>query len=174
MNKNIKVIKKVNVRTGDKVLVISGKSKGKTGKVEKVIPEDNRCVVSGINMVIKHKKARSQTQKSERKEVEGTIDISNVMIVCPKCDKATRIGNEVRGGAKHRICKKCGEILDKKYVKPKKKDVADEKKETEGEEKKAEKKVLTRREVKHTAESTIKKPSKVTAKTAFHRNMGGE
>jgi large subunit ribosomal protein L24 len=175
MDKNVKEVKRVNVRAGDKVLVIAGKCKGKSGKVEKVIPETNRCVVTGINMVIKHKKARSQTQKSERKETEGTIDISNVMIICPKCDKATRVSHAVKDNVKHRVCKKCGEVIDKKYVKPKKKDVADDKKEAEGEaEKKTEKKPLVRREVKHTAESIIKKPAKPVAKTSFHRNMGGE
>ena len=174
MNK-VKEVKKVNVRTGDKVVVISGKGKGKTGKVEKVIAEKNRCVVTGVNMVVKHKKARSQTQKSERKTTEGTIDISNVMIVCPKCDKATRVGNEIKDKAKHRVCKKCGEVLDKKYVKPKKKDIADDKKGAETEtDKKTDKKPLARREVRHTAESTIKKPTKGMTKTSFHRNMGGE
>jgi large subunit ribosomal protein L24 len=172
--KKVKVIKKVNVRVGDTVLVLSGKDKGKTGKVEKVFSETNRCVVTGVNMVIKHKKARSQTQKNERKETEGTIDISNVMIVCPKCDRAIRIAHEIRDNVKHRVCRKCGEILDKKYVKPKKKDTADDKKEAETEEKKPEKKPLARREVKHTAESTIKKPTNITSVKQFHRNLGGE
>jgi large subunit ribosomal protein L24 len=165
----------VNVRVGDTVLVISGKDKGKKGKVENVNPETNRCVVTGVNMVIKHKKARSQTQKSERKSIEGTIDISNVMIICPKCDKATRVSNTRKDGIKHRICKKCGEVLDKKYIKPKKKDIADDKKEAEPEDKKAEKKPLQRREVKHTAESVIKKPtSTVKPSTKLPRKMGGE
>ena len=113
-------------------------------------------------------------RQSGRTKEEGTIDISNVMIICPRCDKATRVSSVIKDNVKHRVCKKCGEVLDKKYVKPKKKDLTDGKKEAEGEEKKAEKKVLARREVKHTAESVIKKPSKVTSKTAFHRNMGGE
>jgi large subunit ribosomal protein L24 len=174
MNK-IKTVKKVNVRVGDTVLVISGKDKGKKGKVEQVYSETNRCVVTGVNMVVKHKKARSQTQKSERKTMEGTIDISNVMIICPKCDKATRIGHAVKDSSKHRICKKCGEVLDKKYVKPKKKDAAQEQKELKDEQKKTEKKPLARREVKHTAESVIKKPA-VTIKpsTKLPRKMGGE
>jgi len=167
-----------NVRVGDMVLVISGKDKGKKGKVERVDAEKGRCVVAGVNMIVKHQKARSQTQKSERKTKEGTIDISNVMILCPKCDKATRVGNQIKDGAKHRVCKKCGEILDKKYVKPKVK--ADEKKDDKTEtteEKKVEKKPLARRQVKHTAESVVKKPVAKTkvSNTQFHRkSMGGE
>jgi large subunit ribosomal protein L24 len=173
--KKEKEIKKVNVRVGDTVVVISGKGKGKKGKVENVDMETNRCVVTGVNMVIKHKKARSQTQKSERKSIEGTIDISNVMIVCPKCDKATRVGSSKKDGVKHRVCKKCGEVIDKKYVKPKKKDTADEKKEAEAEEKTTEKKPLQRREVKHTAESVIKKPTAtIKPSTKLPRKMGGE
>jgi transcription initiation factor TFIIIB Brf1 subunit/transcription initiation factor TFIIB len=97
------------------------------------------------------------------------------MIICPRCDKATRVGKEVVENSKHRVCKKCGEVLDKKYVKPKKKDTAGDKKETETEDKKTEKKPLQRREVKHTAESVIKKPAAtIKPSTKLPRKMGGE
>jgi large subunit ribosomal protein L24 len=167
-----KEIKKVNVRVGDEVVVITGKDIGKKGKITAVNPETNRCIVTGVNMIIKHKKARSQAQKSERKRQEGSIDISNVQIVCSKCGKATRVGSKEIVGVKHRICKKCGEILDKKYVKPKTKDKTDDRKEEAA---KTEKKPLVRREIKHTAESVIKKPNvKIAPSTKLPRKMGGE
>jgi ribosome-binding protein aMBF1 (putative translation factor) len=97
------------------------------------------------------------------------------MIVCPRCDRATRVAHIEKDNSKHRVCKKCGEVLDKKYVKPKKKDAPIDKKEAEGEEKKTEKKPLQRREVKHTAESVIKKPTTmIKPSTKLPRKMGGE
>ena len=89
--------------------------------------------------------------------MEGSINISNVQIVCGKCGKATRIGHQIEGDVKHRICKKCGNILDKKFVKAKTKDA--ENQEVPAAEQKVAKKPLQRREVKHVAESTIKKPA---------------
>lgn len=155
-------IKKVNVRVGDEVVVIAGTYKGKKGKVLSVNPTDNTCVVKDVNIISKHKKMRKQGEKSEIKKMEGSIDISNVQIVCGKCGKATRVGHQIDDKkVKHRVCKKCGNVLDKKYVKPKTK--AEEKAEVAAEEK-ATKKPLQRREVKHVAESTVKKPA--SAKTA--------
>jgi large subunit ribosomal protein L24 len=171
MDKNVKIVKKVNVRVGDEVVVIAGKDKGKKGKIVSVNPETNKCIVGNVNFVIKHKKARSQTQKSERKKQESGIDISNVEILCPKCGKATRVSHAEKEGAKHRVCKKCGEVIDKKYVKIKAKDKAEDKKTEEND--KTEKKPLQRREVKHTAESVIKKTSKVAAKINTPRKLGG-
>lgn len=154
-------IKKLNIRVGDEVVVIAGTYKGKKGKVLSVNPSDNTCVVKDVNIISKHKKMRKQGEKSEIKKMEGSIDISNVQIVCGKCGKATRVGHQIDNKVKHRVCKKCGNVLDKKYVKPKTK--TEEKAEVAAEEKAA-KKPLQRREVKHVAESTVKKPA--TAKTA--------
>jgi large subunit ribosomal protein L24 len=175
MEHKVKEVKNVNVRVGDEVVVIAGKDIGKKGKVTAVNPETNRCIVSGVNMITKHKKARSQGQKAERKKLEGSVDISNVQILCAKCDKATRVGHAEVSGIRHRVCKKCGAVLDKKYIKAKTKDKAEDKKE-EAKEEKAAKKPLQRREVKHTAESTIKKPAgaKVSPSTKLPRKMGGE
>jgi len=154
-----------SIRRGDTVVIIAGKDKGKKGKVVFVDPINGRCVVEGTNIVIKHKKARSANQKSSREKQPGSIDISNVQIIC-KCGKATRVGH--KDGK--RICVKCGEVLDKKYVKPKEK----AKEETEIVEEKAEKKPLVRREVKHTADVKIKKPTNMGAPSAgaTHRKIG--
>jgi large subunit ribosomal protein L24 len=169
-------VRKVNVRAGDEVVVIAGKDTGKKGKVLSVNPETNRCIVAGINMVTKHMKARSQAQKSELKKIEGSVDISNVQILCAKCGKATRVAHKDDGGVKHRVCKKCGEILDKKYVKAKAK-TESKKDAEEKDEKPAAKKPLQRREVKHVAESAVirtPKGVKAAPSTKLPRKMGGE
>ena len=158
-------VNKVNVRVGDSVVILAGNYKGKKGKIIAVDPENNTCKVEGVNIVTKHKKMRKQGEKSELKKMEGSINISNVQIVCSKCGKATRVGHKIENDVKHRVCQKCGNVLDKKFVKAKAKDEevkeATEKTATET------KKPLQRREVKHVAESTIKKPAaKKTETTA--------
>ena len=112
----------MTVKKGDNILVIAGKDKGKTGKVLEVFPESNRVLVDGINVVTKHKKARSQQDKSGIFKQNAPIDASNVMVVCPSCGKATRVGHKIIDGKKVRVCK-CGVSLDKAYVKATKKDV---------------------------------------------------
>ena len=102
----------LNVKKGDTVLVIAGKDKGKTGKVLVAMPADNSVVVAGVNIIAKHKKPRSANDKGGIIKKEGKIHASNVQIVCPTCDKATRINNEIVDGKKIRQCKKCGASLD--------------------------------------------------------------
>ena len=102
---------KCNVKVGDAVVVISGKDAGKQGKVLKVLPADNKVVVAGVNLVSKTHKARSAQDKSEIRKQEGAINVSNVMLVCPKCGKATRVHHAVVDGKKVRVCK-CGASLD--------------------------------------------------------------
>ena len=145
----------VSVRKGDTVIVIAGKDKGKKGKVMHVDPVANSCVIEGVNIVVKHKKARNAQQKSSRDKKPAAINVSNVQIIC-KCGKATRVVHKEVGGKKFRVCAKCGEVLDKKYVKIKEKtkETAEEAK-TETDDKK---KPLARREVKHVAESKVKLP----------------
>ena len=165
-------VKNVSIKRGDTVVVIAGKSKGKKGKVISVCAETNSCVVDGVNVVIKHKKARSAQQKSSRDKKAGNIDLSNVMVLC-KCGKPTRVSNKIVGGKKVRYCKKCDEVLDKKFkkVKEDKKDKEVEVK--EGEEKKVDKKPLQRREIKSTADSKVKKPEKVSSNVSLPRKIGG-
>ncbi|MBQ9791439.1 MAG: 50S ribosomal protein L24 [Clostridia bacterium] len=127
----------LSIKKGDNVLVIAGKDKGKTGEVLTVIPADNSVVVAGVNIVSKHKKARSAQEKSAIVKKEAKIDMSNVQLVCPVCGKATRIAAAMEGDTKYRQCKKCGANLD---TAPKKKVAkATAKKETAKAEAKAEK-----------------------------------
>ena len=85
-------MKKLNVKKDDTVVVISGKDKGKKGKVLSAFPAEERIVVQGANMVTRHRKPRKQGETGGRIEHEGTINASNVMLVCPKCGVATRVG----------------------------------------------------------------------------------
>ena len=164
-------VKKVNVRVGDTVLVLAGNYKGKKGKIIAVDTEHNTCKVEGVNIVTKHKKMRRQGEKSELKKMEGAINISNVQIICAKCGKATRVAHKIEDGHKHRVCQKCGNVLDKKFVKAKAKDTENQEAAAKTEETVA-KKPLQRREVKHVAESTIKKPAAKKAETATTAKEG--
>ena len=117
---------KLNIKTGDNVLVLTGKDKGKVSVVKATSPKTNRVVVEGVNIQTKHMKARNTKQKSQILKQEGAIDVSNVMVVCPVCNKATRIAKKEVEGKNVRICKKCGAVLDteKKVVKAKKEKTA--------------------------------------------------
>jgi large subunit ribosomal protein L24 len=103
------------IKKGDTVEVIAGDDRQMRGEVMRVIPKENRVVVSGVGMVIKHQSAqragRSQMQGG-RIQFEAPINLSNVMLVCPNCDKPTRVGFEVTDGGKIRTCRKCGESID--------------------------------------------------------------
>ena len=107
----------MNVKVNDTVLVITGKYKGKQGKVLAAYPKNNRVIVEGVNIVHKHEKARKANETSRIVTEEAPIDVSNVEVVCDKCGKATRIAHSLADGKKVRICKKCGATLDKAYVK---------------------------------------------------------
>lgn len=151
---------KVSIKTGDTVLVNSGKDSGKKGKVLaiKETKKGVRVVVEGVNIITKAKKARTAQEKSELVKVEGTIDVSNVNVVCPTCGKPTRVKHAVVDGKKVRVCS-CGSVLDKKYVKDSK--VKSEKKSSEkSEEKKAEKKTATEKKSKVTSKATNEKATK--------------
>ena len=102
----------MKVKKNDTVLVLTGKDAGKTAKVLVALPKDNKVIVEGINVQKKHKKARSAQEVSSIQNQSGPVDASNVMVVCPICNKATRVAYKVEGDKKVRICKKCGAILD--------------------------------------------------------------
>ncbi len=112
----------MEIKKGDNVVVIAGKEKGKRGKVLETSPKTQRVVVEGVNVVSKHKKPRSAQDKGGIIKQTNPIDSSNVMVVCPTCDKATRISHKLVDGKKARVCKKCGASLDKEHVKAVKKD----------------------------------------------------
>ena len=105
--------KNLHVKTGDRVVVIAGKDKGKSGNIKKVDLEKGRVIVDGANMVTKAQKANPAAGiQGGLIKVEASIDSSNVMIECPACSKATRVEMKVIDGKKVRVCKKCGEQLD--------------------------------------------------------------
>ena len=104
---------KMHVKRGDKVVVIAGKDKGKEGNVVAAFPEQNKVIVEGVAVAKKHQKARMQGQASAIIEKEMPIDASNVMRVCPKCGKPSRVGVKIfDDGSKAKFCKKCGETLN--------------------------------------------------------------
>lgn len=146
---------KVSIKTGDTVLVNSGKDSGKKGKVLAIreTKKGVRVVVEGVNIITKAKKARSAQEKSEIVKTEGTIDVSNVNVICPTCGKPTRVKHAVVDGKKVRVCS-CGAVLDKKFVKDSKAKAEKKTAETAEEPKKAVKKPT----------ATTEKKSKVTSK----------
>ena len=132
-------------------MVISGKDKGKTGKIVSADPKNGVVVVDGVNVVTKHKKPRSAQQTGGIEKVNGNIDASNVQIICPACGKATRIAAGEVDGKKVRLCKKCGANMDAKAPKAEKKT----------------RKAKTAEAVETPAEETVKKTTvKRTKKTA--------
>lgn len=95
------------IKKNDQIKIIAGKDRGKGGKVLHVFPEEMKVVVEGLNLVKKHVRPRKEGEKGQRVEVPGKLNISNVMLVCPKCGKTARIGYKKTGDNKFRICKKC-------------------------------------------------------------------
>jgi large subunit ribosomal protein L24 len=107
----------LKIRNGDTVEVISGRAedKGKRGEVVKVLPEERRVVVQGIHMLTKHQKqtqSQGRTINPGKLRIEGPISISNVMLVCKKCNKPTRVGISREGEKVHRVCKECKATFD--------------------------------------------------------------
>ncbi len=106
--------KNIHIKKNDTVMVITGDDEGKKGKVLSVDAEKNRVVVEGVNMATKHKKPRSQGDIGGIIHQEAPISAANVMHVCDKCHKPTRLGHVILSdGTKVRVCKKCGETFEK-------------------------------------------------------------
>lgn len=106
------MIKKVHVKTGDTVVVLSGKERGKKGKIIAVSPKEDKVIIEGVNMVSKHVKPKKMGEAGGIIKAEGAMYASKVQLVCPSCDKATRIAHKIsEDGKKQRICKKCGKTL---------------------------------------------------------------
>ena len=98
----------MNIKKNDKVVVLSGKDKGKEGKVLVASPKTGKVVVEGVNVATKHMKARRQGEEGGIIKVETPIYACKVQLVCPKCGKATRVAHKLENGKKSRVCKKCG------------------------------------------------------------------
>lgn len=103
----------MTVRKGDKVRVIAGKDKGKEGKVLHAYPEKQRVVVENVHMVKKATRPSQRNPQGGIVEMEGTIHVSNVMLVCPSCGQPTRVARRREEGVRIRVCKKCGKDVDK-------------------------------------------------------------
>ena len=103
-----------HIKKDDFVKVIAGKDRGKQGKVMRVFPKEKRITVERINMIKRHTRPTQKMQQGGIIEREGKIHVSNVMLVCVKCERGVRIGHKyLEDGKKVRICRRCGEVLDK-------------------------------------------------------------
>jgi large subunit ribosomal protein L24 len=104
----------INIRKNDRVVVIAGKDKGKTGRVIEVHPRRKKVLVEGVNVVKRHMKANTrQGVQGGILDREAPIDVSNVMVMCPHCGSASRAGHQVLAdGARARACKKCGAVIE--------------------------------------------------------------
>ncbi len=104
----------MSIRRNDTVLVIAGKEKGKRGKVLVVLPSSGRVIVERVNFIKRHQRPTQKVRQGGIIEREGSLHASNVMLVCGKCDKATRTGTQILAdGRRARVCRRCGEIVDK-------------------------------------------------------------
>ncbi len=105
---------KLKIKTGDNVKVIAGKDKGKQGKVLAAFPQENKLIVDGVNVAVKHQKPRNAQDKGGKVNINLKIDVSDVQLVCPSCKKPSRVGFKVVNGEKVRFCKKCKKVVDAK------------------------------------------------------------
>ncbi len=106
---------KIRIKKNDKVMVISGKEKGKVGKILKVFPEKNRVIVEKVNYIKRHTRPGGKVSKGGIIEKEAPLHVSNVKLICGKCTDPVRVGYQRQPDGKTlRICKKCGEILENK------------------------------------------------------------
>ena len=102
------------IRKNDNVVVTTGKDRGKRGRVVRVVPDKNRVIVEGVNIIKRHTRPNPQRNiKGGIVEREGALHASNVQLVCPECGKRTRVGHRVDGDRKVRICRKCEGVVDK-------------------------------------------------------------
>jgi len=99
----------MKIKKGDTVLIISGKDRGRKGKVLESFPKESRILVEGINLRKKHQRPRRAGEKGQIITLPAQIDISNVKLICSKCGKPTRVGFKIVESKKFRICKKCGQ-----------------------------------------------------------------
>lgn len=104
----------MNIKKGDTILVLAGKNKGATGKIEKLITRDKKIIVSGVNVVKKHLKPNAKNPHGGIVDYNAPIHISNAQIICPRCNKTTRIEHKITSQSKLRICKRCHEAIDSK------------------------------------------------------------
>ncbi|MFA6228440.1 MAG: 50S ribosomal protein L24 [Patescibacteria group bacterium] len=101
----------MKIKTGDKIKMLAGKDKGKTGKVLQVMAADNKVVVEGLNLLIKHQRPKRSGEKGQRIQFPAAVAMAKVALVCPKCGQAARVGYKLVEDKKFRFCKKCKETI---------------------------------------------------------------
>lgn len=101
----------MKIKKGDQVLIISGKDRGKQGKILDVFPKERKLVIEGANLRKKHTKPRKQGEKGQVVETPAAVSLSNVKLMCSKCGKPTRVGYRILENKKYRICKKCSQEI---------------------------------------------------------------
>lgn len=102
----------MKIKVNDNVKVLSGKDRAKTGKVTQVFAQNGKIVVDGINKIKKHLRAKSQTEKGQVLELFAPLAASKVALICPRCQKPTRVGYKLDGDKKKRVCRACSEFID--------------------------------------------------------------
>jgi len=102
----------MKIKKGDKVTIIAGKDRSKSGPVLSIITEKNKVIVEGLNLITRHVKPKKSGEKGQKIKVPAPLSVSNVNLLCPKCKKITRIGYQVTEKGKSRICKKCKASID--------------------------------------------------------------
>lgn len=101
----------LSIKKGDEVKVLSGKDKGKRGKVLSVLPKSEKVVVEGLNVHVRFSRPRRRGEKGQRLELPSPLHLAKVMLICPHCGKQTRVGHEINDKGNFRKCKKCGKLL---------------------------------------------------------------
>lgn len=104
--------KTLRIKRGDTVRVLLGRDRGKTGKVMATLPQEERVMVEGVNLVKKHIRARRAGEKGQRVSVPAPLHVSKVQLVCPQCKKGTRVSITREGDTRERVCKQCNSKID--------------------------------------------------------------
>lgn len=107
----MQLYKSMKIKTNDKVKILAGKDRGKEGKVIQVFPKEGKIVVEGLNLMKKHLRPKKRGEKGQVIELAAPFSASNVMLICEKCGKPTRVGYKFEGDIKKRTCKKCKEAI---------------------------------------------------------------
>lgn len=102
---------KINLKKGDKVIVLSGKDRGKTGLIDRVSVKSAEIIVNGMNIMKKHVKVSKKYPSGGVVEIARPMPVGKVQVICPVCNKPTRIGFEIKGKEKNRVCKKCHKVI---------------------------------------------------------------
>ncbi|MBI5729406.1 MAG: 50S ribosomal protein L24 [Candidatus Magasanikbacteria bacterium] len=101
----------MKIKLNDKVMIMSGKEAGKSGKIIQVFPADGKVVVEGLHQMKKHLRAKSSTEKGQILTLSSPLPSAKVMLVCPKCAKPTRVGYKMDGTKKQRVCRRCDQVI---------------------------------------------------------------